>query len=273
MAFEIAVIGGTGVYDPDILDEAGLEKVVTPFGAVEINLGRFKGKNVAFLARHGAGHSIPPHRVNYRANIAALKKLGVRFVLATAAVGSLNQTMQPGHFVAVDQFIDLTKSRSQTYFEGGDAGVTHTDMTEPYCPRMRELLQIAAKDLKIVVHAGGTYVCTEGPRFETPAEIRMIRQMGGDLVGMTGVPEVVLACELQMCYATVAFVTNFAAGMSPDPSEGRVPRLSHQEVLDAMAQNAQNIRRLIMQVIDRLDPDQDYPCCGAGRGVDLTTTC
>jgi len=257
LSFKIAVIGGTGVYDPNILDDVRVEKVDTPYGEVSVNLGRYKGKNVAFLARHGADHSVPPHRVNYRANIAALKKLGVCWVLATAAVGSLNPAMQPGHFVAVDQFIDLTKARPQTYFEGGDAGVVHTDMTEPYCPQMRELLRRAAGSLKLVVHAGGTYVCTEGPRFETPAEIRMIQHVGGDLVGMTGVPEVILARELEMCYVTVAMVTNFAAGISPT-------KLSHQEVLDVMGQNGENIQRLAMQVIDWLDVDRTCPCGGAG---------
>lgn len=257
MICRIAVIGGTGVYDPHMLDGVGTETVDTPYGAVTVSVGNFKGRNVAFMARHGAGHSVPPHRVNYRANISALKKLGVESVLATAAVGSLKPTMAPGQFVAVDQFIDLTRSRPQTFFEGGDAGVVHTDMTEPYCPRLRELLRRAAGSLGLVLHQGGTYACTEGPRFETPAEIRMIRQAGGDLVGMTGVPEVVLARELAMCYATVAMVTNFAAGISPT-------RLSHQEVLDVMGRNAANIQRLLMQVIDWLeDGNRACPCRGA----------
>ncbi|MDA8337259.1 MAG: S-methyl-5'-thioadenosine phosphorylase [Peptococcaceae bacterium] len=262
MSFATAFIGGTGVYDPDILDDARLETVDTPYGEAVVNLGRFNGRNVVFLARHGAGHSVPPHRVNYRANMAALKKLGVQSVLATAAVGSLNPSMQPGDFVAVDQFIDLTKSRPQTYFEGGDEGVVHTDMTDPYCPRIRELLGRAGGSLKLVVHAGGTYVCTEGPRFETPAEVRMIQHVGGDLVGMTGVPEVVLARELDLCYSTVAMVTNFAAGISPT-------RLSHQEVLDVMAQNAGNIQRLAMQVIDWLGADRACPCRGDGTAPRL----
>lgn len=260
MGFEMAFIGGTGVYDPGILTEVRSEKVTTPYGEAELNLGRCHGRNVVFLARHGAGHAVPPHRVNYRANIAALKKLGVTAVLATAAVGSLNPAMRPGHFVAVDQFIDLTRLRPQTFFEGNGAGVVHTDMTEPYCPHLRELLLRAGESLNLTVHAGGTYVCTEGPRFETAAEIRMIRLLGGDLVGMTGVPEVVLARELGLCYSTVAMVTNFAAGLSPAP-------LSHAEVLEAMAQYGENLKRLAMLVIDRLDEARTCPCRGGAGGT------
>ena len=256
MGCTIAVIGGTGVYDPGILDGSEIVTVETPYGAATVSLGTFHGRRVAFMARHGEGHSVPPHRVNYRANMAALNKLGVERVLATAAVGSLNPVMAPGHLVAVDQFIDLTKSRPQTFFEGGQAGVVHTDMTQPYCPELRDLLRSAAGRLGLVLHHGGTYVCTEGPRFETPAEIKMIRMVGGDLVGMTGVPEVVLARELGMCYAAVAMVTNFAAGISPT-------RLSHQEVLEVMGENAAKIRRLLMEVIDGVDGTGGCPCRGA----------
>lgn len=259
MPVRIGIIGGTGVYDPAMLDNPREETVETSYGSVTVSVGEYRGKQVAFLARHGRGHSIPPHLVNYRANIRALQKLGVKTVLATAAVGSLNPSMKPGDFVCVDQFLDFTKSRPQTFFEGGPAGVVHVDMTEPYCPEVRELLYRAGRALRLSIHNGGTYACTEGPRFETPAEINMLRQMGGDLVGMTGVPEVVLAREAEMCYAALAVVTNFAAGISPS-------RLSHEEVVAMMAENAANLRQILLQTVVWLDEERTCACHWAVTG-------
>lgn len=253
MDVKIAVIGGTGVYDPNIMSGVRDETVNTPYGDVSLKIGNYRGKPVAFMNRHGEEHSIPPHLVNYRANIAALKKLGVKNILATAAVGSLNPAMQPGHFTFVDQFLDFTKVRKQTFFDGGAAGVVHLDMTNPYCPELREVLSRAARSLGQTSHQAGTYVCCEGPRFETAAEIKMYRLLGGDLVGMTGVPEAPLAREAEICYATIAMVTNYAAGISPT-------RLTHQEVVDVMMQNGENLRKVIMQAIAWLDPDRSCAC-------------
>ncbi|NQS75316.1 MAG: S-methyl-5'-thioadenosine phosphorylase [Peptococcaceae bacterium] len=253
MDIKTAIIGGTGVYDPDILQEIRDEKVSTPYGDVVLRIGKHQSKLVAFMNRHGEGHSIPPNMVNYRANIDALKRLGVQNILATAAVGSLNPVMEPGHLIFVDQFLDFTKFREQTFFAGGDAGVVHTDMTEPYCPRLRESLAQAAENLGLIYHKMGVYVCTEGPRFETAAEIKMYRMLGGDLVGMTGVPEAPLAREAGICYSTIAMVTNFGAGISP-------ARLSHQEVIDTMIQNGGNIRKLLMQVIEQIEENSTCSC-------------
>jgi len=250
---KIAVIGGTGVYNPDIMTDTRCETVVTPYGEVQLKVGNYRGRQVAFMNRHGEEHSIPPHLVNYRANIAALKKLGVKNVLATAAVGSLNPAMQPGHFIFVDQFLDFTKGRQSTFFDGGGAGVVHIDMTNPYCPELRDILSRAARGLGLVSHPSGTYICVEGPRFETAAEIKMYRLLGGDLVGMTSVPEAILAKEAEMCYATIAMVTNYAAGISPT-------RLTHQEVVDTMMLNGENIRKLVMQAIAWIDPDRTCDC-------------
>lgn len=253
MDVKIAVIGGTGVYDPNIMTNVRDETISTPYGDVQLKVGNYRGKPVAFMNRHGDEHSIPPHLVNYRANIAALKKLGVKNVLATGAVGSLNPAMQPGHFIFVDQFLDFTKCRQQTFFDGGAAGVVHLDMTSPYCPELREILSRAARSLALTSHSTGTYICCEGPRFETAAEIKMFRQLGGDLVGMTSVPEAPLAREAEMCYATIAMVTNYAAGISPT-------RLTHQEVVDVMMQNGENIRKLVMQAIAWIDQDRSCVC-------------
>ncbi|MEW6573271.1 MAG: S-methyl-5'-thioadenosine phosphorylase [Bacillota bacterium] len=255
----IAVIGGTGVYDPELLEEVDQETVVTAYGSVKVTRGVYRNKEVVFLPRHGADHSVPPHLVNYRANILALKKIGVRSILATAAVGSLNPQMKPGEFVFVDQFIDFTRGRPQTFFEGGPEGVVHVDFTQPYCPELREILLRAAQSLHLPACDGGTYVCTEGPRFETPAEIKMFQHLGGDLVGMTGVPEVVLAREAEICYATVAMVTNFAAGIAPY-------RLSHQEVVEMMRGRGKDIRRLLMQAVYWIDEGRKCPCQVAVSG-------
>jgi len=250
MSISIAIIGGTGVYDPNILTDISEENVDTPYGSVKVKVGSYQGKRVAFMPRHGADHSVAPHLINYRANIWGLRLLGVKTIFATAAVGSLNLSMKPKDFVFIDQFLDFTKSRHQTFM---DKGVIHLDMTDPYCPRLRQVLCDAADKLGLPYHKIGTYVCMEGPRFETPAEIRMLRQLGGDVVGMTSVPEVVLAREAEMCYATIVMVTNFAAGISADP-------LSHQEVVGVMNENVQNFRNLIMEAIVTVGEQGDCGC-------------
>lgn len=250
---KIAIIGGTGVYDPRILTDIIEEEIITPYGPVQYKQGTYLNHMVAFIPRHGSRHSIPPHLINYRANIWAMKKLGVQNIISTTAVGSLNLAMKPGDFVLVDQFLDFTKARTGTFYEGGSRGVVHVDMTEPYCPSLRKVVLDAGQQTDISVHAKGTYVCTEGPRFETPAEIKAFTLLGGDLVGMTNVPEVVLAREAEICYSTISMVTNYAAGISPLP-------LTHGEVLDTMRDNSEKIKTLIMKTIELLNPDTDCTC-------------
>lgn len=257
MKVEFAVIGGTGVYNPKMLSSLEEINVETNFGEVLVTVGKLAEKNVAFLARHGSKHSVPPHLINYRANIMALKKLGVEKIIATAAVGSLNPAMGPGDFVLIDQFIDFTKSRPQTFYEGGEIGVLHIDMTEPYCGQLRKVIGQNCPS-EVNLHQSGTYVCTEGPRFETPAEISMFAQWGGDLVGMTSVPEVVLARELGMCYAAIAMVTNFAAGICQHP-------LTHQEVVETMAKNTQNLQKVIMDTLKNLNIARECSCSLANK--------
>lgn len=246
----IAVIGGTGVYGPGWLSNARPEKISTPFGEVTVRLGKSQDKEVVFVSRHGEEHNVPPHLVNYRANIWALKNMGVRNILATAAVGSLNPAMKPGDLVFTDQFLDFTKTRAHTFIEQGGL---HPDMTAPYCAALRHMLSEAAGSLNLKFHPKGTYVCTEGPRFETPAEIRLFQKIGGDLVGMTGVPEVSLAREAGICYACSAVVTNFAAGISTTV-------LSHQEVVAAMEKYQDNLRRLLSQVLILIDENRNCIC-------------
>jgi 5'-methylthioadenosine phosphorylase len=241
MKAEFAIIGGTGVYDPGVLESPLNRTIDTPYGEAHVTLGGYAGRTVAFLARHGKGHSVPPHKVNYRANIWALKELGVSQVLATAAVGSIRKEFAPGSLVLVDDFIDMTKSRQATFYEGQN-GVVHIDMTDPYCGRVRQTIAQSAKEAGIELLQGGVYVCTEGPRFETASEIRMYAQLGGDVVGMTSVPEVILAKEAEMCYATVAIVTNYCTGISDTV-------LTHQEVVDEMKANIEKVRKLFYKVI------------------------
>lgn len=244
----IAVIGGTGLYE--LSEPVVAEHLATPYGEAAFFRLQLAGHAVIFLARHGAGHSVPPHRVNYRANIWALHALGVRHVFATQAVGSLNTCLQPGHFVLVSQFIDWTKGRPSTFFDGGDAPVMHVDVTHPYCPRLVETLRRAGDALGDRLHAEGVYACTEGPRFETAAEIRALRTLGADVVGMTNVPEVVLAREAGLCYAAVCIVCNWGAGMTETP-------LTHAEVLGIMDEQSAPLRELLTRAVTLVD---EAPC-------------
>ncbi len=252
---KVGIIGGTGVYESSWLITAEELHVQTPFGSVTMTRGRTAGgqDDVYFVNRHGPGHHVPPHMVNYRANIWGLHHVGVERILATAAVGSLSSTLPPGVSVLCDQFLDFTKSRPLTFFEGGQKGVVHTDMTDPYCPHLRSILFQNAATAGLVAVNGGCYVTTEGPRFETPAEIKAFRMLGGDVVGMTSVPEVVLARELGLCYATVALVTNYAAGITSQ-------YLTHQEVLDLMDQYKTSLNQLIRLSLPVILDHRDCHC-------------
>ncbi len=250
---KLAIIGGTGVYNPKMLDDIRTTIQNTPYGDVTVTIGSYAGEDIAFIPRHGSLHSVPPHLINYRANIMALNMLGVKSILATAAVGSLNLDLEPGMFVLADQFLDFTKIRRSTFYEGGEEGVIHCDMTVPYCQELRQALAKAGEDLGFSIQNGGTYVCTEGPRFETAAEISMFKQLGGELVGMTSVPEVCLARELGICYANISIITNHAAGISPH-------FLTHSEVLQVMKDSTCDVRQLMMDSIKYIPADKKCDC-------------
>lgn len=210
-------------------------EVATPFGPVLLNRASWDFGELFLLSRHGKGHKVPPHKINYRANIWALKELGVEATLATFAVGSLRESIPVGTLLVPDNFLDFTTSRPKTFFE---AEVVHTDMTHPYSPRLREALLRAGEALDLELVEGGCYVCTDGPRYETPAEVRMFAALGGHVVGMTGLPEVVLAKELGLEYGAVAMVTNLGAGLCPAP-------LSHEEVALQVGQLQQAVQSLL----------------------------
>jgi 5'-methylthioadenosine phosphorylase len=247
----VGIIGGTGIYNAGMLEKPQKEVLDTPYGQVNFYTGSLHGKEVVFIARHGEGHTAPPHLINYRANIWGLKTLGVKVIFAMAAVGSLNTDLKPGEIVLVNQFLDFTRSRPQTFRE---KEVLHLDMTAPYCTHLRRLLAAITKQLGLACHYGGTYVCTEGPRYETPAETRMYRSLGGDVIGMTGIPEAILAREAGICYATIALITNFAAGISS------MRTLSHNEVVGEMSRNTGNIIALLQKTIEVLDLSRVCSC-------------
>lgn len=208
----VGIIAGTALYSipgVDLLQE----KVNTPYGDALVLRGQGEDDDLVFLPRHGPKHTTPPHRINYRANLKALEMLGIKYVLAANAVGSINREMPPLSLVVVDDFIDFTSGRPLSYFDGGESGVKHVDMSQPFCPELRTRLLELASRFDLAVHPNGTYICTNGPRLESPAEIRMFARLGGDVVGMTGVPEVTLARELDLCYAAVSFSINWAAGI------------------------------------------------------------
>jgi 5'-methylthioadenosine phosphorylase len=205
----VGVLGGSGLYDMDGLKDVHEVRVKTPFGSPSdaVILGTLEGAKIAFLSRHGRGHRLNPSEINYRANIYALKSLGVSRVISVSAVGSMKEAIRPGEMVFPDQFIDLTKRRASTFFEGGM--VAHVAFGQPICPSLTDALAKAGSQMDASFHRGGTYLCMEGPQFSTKAESRLYRQWGVDVIGMTNMPEAKLAREAELCYATIALVTDY----------------------------------------------------------------
>jgi 5'-methylthioinosine phosphorylase len=233
MTIDLAVIGGTGVYRLGELAEAESHQPVTPYGPPSgpVRVGRYAGKRVAFLARHGEGHSLPPHKINYRANLAALKALGASRVLALNTVGGITEAFGPRVLACPDQVIDYTWGRVSTLCEEPGSEVLHVDFGDPYTQSLRVAVREAAVRAGVALQFGGCYGATQGPRLETKAEIARMCRDGCDLVGMTGMPEAGLARELGLDYACLAIVANWAAGAGPDPDEV----ITLQDVLDNVA--------------------------------------
>ena len=243
----IAIIGGTGLTSLAGLDLSGEETLATKYGEPSgpITRGRLAGKEVLFLPRHGYAHTIPPHKVNYRANIAALKQIGAEYIIAVNAVGGISAQMQAGKVVIPDQLIDYTWSREHTFFDGGADNVEHIDFTEPYCESLRTSMIQAGRQASIDVFDFGTYAVTQGPRLETPAEINRFDRDGCHIVGMTGMPEAALARELQLCYASVSVVANMAAGRG----EGEI---TMEEIELNLQTGMASVRQLLEAVIPQL---------------------
>lgn len=245
----IAIIGGTGLTNLEGLQITAHHHLATPYGEPSSPLlqGELAGHPVCFLARHGLQHTLPPHQINYRANLWALRQLGVKQVIAIAAVGGIRDDMNPGSLAFPDQLIDYTWGRACTFFEGDLSPVTHIDFTEPYYPALRQHLLQAARQLGLRAREACTYAATQGPRLETAAEIRKLARDGCDIVGMTGMPEAALARELDLHYATCAVVANWAAGKVAE--EITMATIAHN-LLSGMAQ----VKKLLAAVIPALAP-------------------
>jgi 5'-methylthioadenosine phosphorylase len=258
----IGIIGGSGFYDL----ATGLKdiKIETPYGSPsdKIALGKIAGKKVAFLPRHHKDHDVPPHQINYRANIWALKSLGVTRILTSHAVGSLQENIKPGDFVVLDQFIDRTKGRADTFYDGQI--VTHVSMAFPYCQQLRKLAINQAEKLKLPFHKEGTVVIIQGPRFSTAAESLWFTQMGWHLVNMTEYPEIVLARELEMCYCAVAVVTDYDAGLV---SKGSVKPVSTKQIMESFGQNINKVKKLLLAMVENWPDKTACHCQQALKGA------
>ncbi len=257
---EIGVIGGSGFYA--FLDDVTEVPVDTPYGAPSdpVVIGEVAGRTVAFLPRHGRDHRFPPHRINYRANLWALRSLGVRQVLAPCAVGGLRRDLGPGTLVVPDQLVDRTSGRPQTFYDGPK--VVHVAFADPYCPVGRRLVLDQARQEGWDPVDGGTLVVVEGPRFSTRAESLWYQAQGWSIIGMTGHPEAVLARELAMCYTPIALVTDLDAGL--EEGEG----VTMEEVLRVFGENVARLRGLLMTVIPKLPAERDCLCSHALDGLD-----
>lgn len=254
----VAIIGGTGF--EKLLRDFRTFRLATPYGiSPPLFIGETRGKDTIFLPRHGMTHSAPPHKIDYRTNIYALHKAGVKRIIATNAVGAINPSFSPGNLVIPHDFVDFTKLRSTTFYD--EAPVTHVDISEPYCPEIRRLFSEKAKTLGLKIWDEAVLVCTEGPRYETPAEIAMFRHLGFDVVGMTGVPEVVLARELGICYASVCCVSNMAAGMQE--------RLTVSEVTKVLETISSELEQALILCIENLPMERNCRCREALRDARL----
>ena len=250
---KIGVVGGSGLYQIPGLSIREYKHLTTPFGdpSDSFMIGELSGKEIVFLPRHGFEHHIPPHRINYRANIRGFKELGVERILSIGAVGGMGYEITTGMIIIYDQIIDMTKNRDFTFYDGDE--VIHIDFTDPYCPELRESLFKAAENSGTELRKSGTYVCMNGPRLETRAEIKMFLDMGIDIVGMTAMPEAALAREAEICLAGVAVVTNYAAGIT-----GK--RLTTTEVIATMKEATAHIGNLLLETLHLIPSERGCSC-------------
>ncbi len=260
----IGLIGGSGVYDLSGIEGLHEEKLETPFGAPSDSYftGTLGGVPVAFFSRHARGHRYSPTDVNYRANICGFKMLGCDALLSASAVGSLREEYSPRHAVVPDQFIDRTRHRTDSFFDGGV--VAHAGFADPICPALSDALEASARESGIAVHRGGTYVCMEGPQFSTRAESHLYRSWGADVIGMTNLTEARLAREAELCYATLAFVTDYDCWReSTEP-------VSVEGVLAVLSENAEGARRAMRAAVAKVAADRSCGCRDAMRYAILT---
>lgn len=250
-----AIIGGSGTYYVPGLVLAS-QCVETPYGEVHLFVAEGHDAMLVFLPRHGPQHTVPPHRINYRANLKALQMLGIERVLALYTVGSLRTDLPPASIVLLSDFLDFTRGRHGTYYDGEDGVVAHVDVTRPYCPALREQVLATAQVHGLALVPQGVYACTEGPRLETAAEVRMLAQLGGDVVGMTGIPEVTLARELGLCFAGVAVVVNWGAGLVSQT-------IDFEEAREECKRAQERLLALCVEILRQPAPHTTCECAGA----------
>ncbi|MGH2453746.1 MAG: S-methyl-5'-thioadenosine phosphorylase [bacterium] len=255
---EIGVVGGSGFYE--LLEGAEEVDVETPYGppSDRLTIGEVGGRRVAFLPRHGRRHTIPPQRINYRANVAAMAALGVRRILGPCAAGSLQPEVRPGDFVVCDQYVDRTRGRADSFYDGPE--VTHVSMAHPYCPEMAVLLTAQARAMALPLRDHGTVVVIQGPRFSTQAESRWFRAQGWEVINMTQYPEAPLAREREICYANISLITDYDVGVEGDP--GVVP-VTAVEVVRIFRGNLDRLRELILRVIPTIPRQRTCICSTA----------
>ncbi len=259
MKAEIGVFGGSGFYE--LLDTVDEVRVETPFGQPSATpvVGEIGGKRVAFIPRHGRDHGLPPAQINYRANLWAMKELGVRRIIGPCASGALRADLALGEFVVCDQFVDRTSGRRDTFYEG--PVTTHVSAADPYCPDLRSILVDTARELGIPVRDAGTVVVIQGPRFSTRAESAWFQRMGWDVINMTAYPEGYLARELELCYANISMVTDHDVGV-----DGAEP-VSHERVIEVFDENNARLRELLFAAIPKIGPQPDDVCASALEGA------
>jgi len=253
----IGVIGGSGLYEIEGLTDIEEVRVDTPFGAPSdaVILGSLEGRRLAFLPRHGRGHLLSPSEINYRANVYALKSLGVENIIAVSAVGSMREDIVPGHIVVIDQFYDHTKHRRSTFYEGGV--VAHVHFADPICPNLADVLEESARTAGATVHRGGTYINMEGPQFSTRAESNIYRKWGVDVIGMTNAPEAKLAREAEICYSTMALATDYDCWHEGEED------VSIEAVLAIIAKNVETAKATIKHAAAKLPTPADCACRSA----------
>ncbi|HEY6051208.1 MAG TPA: S-methyl-5'-thioadenosine phosphorylase [Thermoanaerobaculia bacterium] len=260
----IGLIGGSGVYDLSGIEDLKEEKLETPFGNPSDSYftGTLGGVPVAFFSRHARGHRYAPSEINYRANVCGFKMLGCDAILSASAVGSLKEEYPPRHAVIPDQFIDRTRHRADTFFDGGVVG--HVGFADPVCPALSDALEASAREAGIAVHRGGTYVCMEGPQFSTRAESNLYRSWGADVIGMTNLTEARLAREAELCYASLALITDY------DCWRPETEPVSVESVLAVLSENAAGARRTMRAAVGKIDPERGCECRDAMRFGILT---
>ena len=256
---EIGILGGTGLYQMEGVSDVRERTITTPFGepSDDVVLGSLEGKRVAFLPRHGKGHRILPHELNFRANVWAMKSLGVEWILSVSAVGSLKQEYAPLDMVIPDQFLDRTQRRESTFF--GRGLVAHVGFAHPFCGGLSQLMAEACREAGATVHVGGTYVCMEGPQFSTRAESELYRSWGMDIIGMTNLQEAKLAREAEICYATLAMVTDYDC-WHPDHDA-----VTAEQIIGNLGRNAATARAVLRSAVRRLPIARDCECAHALR--------